>query len=93
MLGAQPVEASKKISNRAFYNAILPTINSMLGMGIVFLPGMMTGQMLAGATPITAIKYQIAIMMGILGSVTLTVYLLVTLGAKSFFNDRAQIKD
>ena len=93
MLGADPVEASKEISNRAFYNAILPTLNSMLGMGIVFLPGMMTGQMLAGAPPITAIKYQIAIMMGILGSVTLTVYLLVTFGAKSFFNDRAQIKD
>jgi len=92
MLGADPAEASKEISNRAFYNAILPTLNSMLGMGIVFLPGMMTGQMLAGATPITAIKYQIAIMMGILGSVTLTVYLLVTFGAKSFFNERAQIK-
>lgn len=92
MLGAQPAEASKKISNRAFYNAILPTLNSMIGMGIIFLPGMMTGQMLAGATPITAIKYQIAIMMGILGSVTLTVYLLVTFGTKSFFNDRSQIK-
>ena len=92
MLGAHPVEASRKISNRAFYNAILPTLNSMIGMGIIFLPGMMTGQMLAGATPITAIKYQIAIMMGILGSVTLTVYLLVTFGTKSFFNDRSQIK-
>ena len=93
MLGARPIDASKQISNRAFYNAILPTLNSMLGMGIVFLPGMMTGQILAGATPLTAIKYQIAIMMGILGSVTLTVYLLVTLGSKSFFNERAQIRD
>ncbi|MFW5787474.1 MAG: ABC transporter permease [Halanaerobiales bacterium] len=92
MMGAHPIEASKKISNRAFYNAILPTLNSMLGMGIVFLPGMMTGQILAGATPLTAIKYQIAIMMGILGSVTLTVYFLVTLGTKSFFNERAQIR-
>jgi len=60
-------------------------------MGIVFLPGMMTGQILAGAAPLTAIKYQIAIMMGILGSVTLTVYLMVKWGMKSFFNDRAQI--
>lgn len=92
MLGARPAAASKEISNRAFYNAILPTINSMLGMGIVFLPGMMTGQILAGASPLVAIRYQIAIMMGILGSVTLTVYLLVNFGSKSFFNERAQIK-
>jgi len=92
MLGATPSDATKEIQNRSFYNAVLPTINSMIGMGIVFLPGMMTGQILAGAAPLTAIKYQIAIMMGILGSVTLTVYLMVKWGMKSFFNDRAQIK-
>ncbi|MFW5985756.1 MAG: ABC transporter permease [Halanaerobiales bacterium] len=91
MLGASPEHASREVSNRAFYNAILPTLNSMMGMGIVFLPGMMTGHILAGAAPLLAIKYQIAIMMGILGSVTLTVYLLVKLGTRSFFNERAQI--
>src|SRR6056297_534249 len=91
MLGATPKAATKEIQNRSFYNAVLPTINSMIGMGIVFLPGMMTGQILAGAAPLTAIKYQIAIMMGILGSVTLTVYLMVKWGMNSFFNDRAQI--
>ena len=91
MLGATPDQATKKIVNRAFYNAILPTINSMMGMGIIFLPGMMTGQILAGATPLTAIKYQIAIMLGILGSVTLTVYIMVKWGSKTFFNERSQI--
>ena len=91
MLGATPEEATKDIQNRSFYNAVLPTINSMIGMGIIFLPGMMTGQILAGSAPLTAIKYQIAIMMGILGSVTLTVYLMVNWGMKSFFNERAQI--
>lgn len=93
MLGAEPEFAVKKISNRAFYNAVLPTINSMMGMGIVFLPGMMTGQILAGASPIAAIKYQIAIMMGILGSVTLTVFFMVNKGAKTFFNSRKQLKN
>ncbi|MGM0603468.1 MAG: ABC transporter permease [Bacillota bacterium] len=92
MLGAEPVFAIKEISNRAFYNAVLPTINSMMGMGIVFLPGMMTGQILAGASPVTAIKYQIAIMMGILGSVTLTVFFMVNRGSKTFFNKRKQLK-
>ncbi|RCW41159.1 iron export ABC transporter permease subunit FetB [Halanaerobium sp. MA284_MarDTE_T2] len=92
MLGAEPMYAVEKISNRAFYNAVLPTINSMMGMGIVFLPGMMTGQILAGASPVTAIKYQIAIMMGILGSVTLTVFFMVNRGSKTFFNKRKQLK-
>jgi len=69
MLGASPKVSCKQIVNDAFDSAILPTINSMVGMGIVFLPGMMTGQILSGTAPTTAIEYQIAIMLGILGSV------------------------
>ena len=91
MLGATPKAASKDIVDNAFDSAILPTINSMVGMGIVFLPGMMTGQILSGISPITAIEYQIAIMLGILGSVSLTVILFVQLGYKTFFNDEDQI--
>ncbi|MBT9172828.1 MAG: putative iron export permease protein FetB [Syntrophomonadaceae bacterium] len=91
MLGATPRAAAKTIVNSAFDAAILPTINSMVGMGIVFLPGMMTGQILAGASPVTAIQYQIAIMLGITGSVALTVILLVQLGYKTFFNEEQQL--
>ena len=92
MLGATPKEAAKEVVDSAFDSAILPTINAMVGMGIVFLPGMMTGQILSGVSPVTAIAYQIAIMLGIVGSVSLTVILFVQLGYKSFFNDRAQLK-
>ncbi|MDF2541593.1 MAG: iron export transporter permease subunit FetB [Herbinix sp.] len=91
MLGATPKIAAKEIIDNAFDSAILPTINSMVGMGIVFLPGMMTGQILSGTSPVTAIEYQIAIMLGILGSVTLTVILFVQLGYKTFFNENAQL--
>lgn len=90
MLGATPKMAAKQIVDSAFDSAVLPTINSMLGMGIVFLPGMMTGQILSGTSPVTAIEYQIAIMLGILGSVTLTVILFVQLGYKTFFNGESQ---
>ncbi|MDI6602377.1 MAG: iron export ABC transporter permease subunit FetB [Thermoanaerobacteraceae bacterium] len=93
MLGATPGMSAKNVVNNAFDSAILPTINSMVGMGIVFLPGMMTGQILSGTSPLTAIEYQIAIMLGILGSVSLTVILFVMLGYKTFFNDRCQLKD
>lgn len=93
MLGATPNKATKNIVNDAFTAAILPTVNSMVGMGIVFLPGMMTGQILSGVSPLTAIEYQIAIMLGILGGVSLTVFILVQLGYKTFFNERSQLTD
>ncbi len=91
MLGANPGRATRDIVNSAFYAAILPTINSMLGMGIIWLPGLMTGQILSGISPLIAIKYQIAIMLGILGAVSLTVIILVNSGIKTFFNTRAQL--
>lgn len=91
MLGATPRAATRDIVNHAFDAAILPTINSMVGMGIVFLPGMMTGVILSGADPLTAIKYQIAIMLGITGSVSLSVILFLHFGYKTFFNKKAQL--
>lgn len=92
MLGATPKDACKEIIDNSFDSAILPTINSMVGMGIVFLPGMMTGQILSGSLPLIAIKYQIAIMLGILGSVSITVITFLNLGYKTFFNNRMQLK-
>jgi putative ABC transport system permease protein len=92
MLGASPKDACKPILDNAFDSAILPTINSMVGMGIVFLPGMMTGQILSGSSPLVAIEYQIAIMLGILGSVSISVIIFLLLGYKTFFNNRMQIK-
>lgn len=91
MLGATPYDASKMVVHDAFSAAIMPTINSMVGMGIVFLPGMMVGQILSGISPLVAINYQIAIMLGIVGSVFLTIFILLQLGYKTFFNKCCQL--
>jgi putative ABC transport system permease protein len=91
MLGATPKVATKGIVRNAFDAALLPTINSMVGIGIVSLPGMMTGQILAGTSPLIAIRYQIAIMLGIMGSVAFSVLILVEWGYRTFFNDEAQL--
>lgn len=91
VIGATPKMATRQIVADTFDSAILPTINSMVGMGIVFLPGMMSGQILSGVSPLTAIAYQISIMLGILGSVSLTVILFVQLGYKTFFNKDSQL--
>jgi len=92
MLGASPVAAAKEIVNNAFDSAILPTMNNMLTMGIVSLPGMMTGQILSGTFPLTAIKYQIGIMLAILGSTAITTVLFVTLGYRTFFTKDNRLK-
>lgn len=85
MIGASPRAAAKEIVNNAFDTAILPTMNNMLTMGIVSLPGMMTGQILSGTFPITAIKYQIGIMLAILGSTAVCTVIFVTFGYRTFF--------
>src|SRR5699024_7511098 len=85
-----PKTASKSIINQAFDEAMLPTINSMVGMGIVFLPGMMTGQIIAGQSPLVAIKYQISVMLGVLGTVSITVLIFLHLAYKVFFNEKDQ---
>jgi putative ABC transport system permease protein len=91
MLGATPRMATRQIVRDAFDAAILPTINSMVGMGIVILPGMMTGQILSGTSPLIAVKYQIAIMLGILGSVAFSVLIIAEWGYRTFFNAEAQL--
>ncbi|MFH5881378.1 ABC transporter permease [Liberiplasma polymorphum] len=93
ILGASPKEASSSILNDSFDAAILPTLNSMLGMGIIFLPGMMTGQILSGVSPTLAILYQIAVMLGILGGVSVTTYIFLHLGYKTYFNAQAQLNN
>jgi putative ABC transport system permease protein len=91
-LGATTSQASHPIVNSAFESAILPTIQSMLGMGIVSLPGMMTGQILSGTLPVTAVAYQIAIMMAITGAVSLSVILMLQLGYRTYFTDQQQLR-
>ena len=62
-LGATPWEASLPLIRGAFRAGMLPTLNSMATVGIVSIPGMMTGQVLAGVDPMTASAYQIVVML------------------------------
>jgi len=53
---------------RAARTGLIPTINAMAATGVVYLPGMMTGQILAGADPAQAVKYQSLVMLLISGA-------------------------
>ncbi|MFP5212432.1 MAG: ABC transporter permease [Acidobacteriota bacterium] len=67
-LGADYREASHRILQDAIKAGMIPSINSMMGVGIVFIPGMMTGQILGGTDPMLAIRYQIVVMLMLVGS-------------------------
>lgn len=64
----------------AFKGALIPQINSFLAVGLVSLPGMMTGQILSGVDPTVAVRYQIVVMCMVLGSAGISVisYLLLS---------------
>ena len=66
-LGTNRWEAMRPIFRVAMTNALMPSINAMSASGIVYLPGMMTGQIISGIDPMEAVKYQILIMFLIVG--------------------------
>jgi len=83
--GARLAEATRPYMRNATHAALGPTVAMMATVGIVALPGMMTGVILAGADPLTAIKYQIAIMIAIFSGTTLTVALAIWLTMRQSF--------
>jgi len=70
-LGATPREAALPSIRTALTAGLIPTINAMSAVGIVFIPGMMTGQILAGVDPPRAAAYQIVVMLMISAATTL----------------------
>ncbi|KPQ36723.1 MAG: putative ABC transport system permease protein [Phormidesmis priestleyi Ana] len=92
-LGATPIQAVQKYRQAAIKAGLIPTINAMMVVGLVTLPGIITGQILAGANPLTAAVYQILIMF-MLALATLIASLLVTYGIlKQFFTPAMQLID
>lgn len=89
-LSATPWEASQNLVKTAINNGIMPTINSMMVVGVVSLPGMMTGQILAGADPHQAVLYQIITMFMIATSSTLGCVIACGLVFRRFFNQYGQ---
>ena len=89
-LSARPFEAVHEQIRAAIVNGMTPTLNSMLVVGIVSLPGMMTGQILAGADPTQAVRYQIVTMFLICVSSTLGCTISALLVYRRFFNKSHQ---
>lgn len=85
-LGASPRRAARSAMNAALRTAWMPIINHLMIVGVVQLPGMMTGQIIAGASPLDAVRYQIMVSFMLLAVVALSTYAAVELAWRQVFD-------
>ena len=92
MLGQTWSQAIADTRRESIRSGLIPIINSMMAAGLVSLPGMMTGQILGGSSPIDAVKYQIFIMFLIAGGTGLGTMTAVWLGSRRLFDERERLR-
>ena len=90
-LGAPVKLASASIVRQSIRTAMQPTIDSAKTVGLVSLPGMMSGLIFAGVNPIFAIKYQIMVMFMLLSATSLGAVIAAYFAYRTYFNNRAQL--
>lgn len=91
-LGASRWEAAHELIAEAVRTGMIPILNAMMVVGIVSLPGMMTGQLLAGVSPIEAVKYQVVIMFVIASATALGTLLAVIMSFRARFSPWHRIR-
>ncbi len=91
-MGATPWEARKPFMAQALKAAVSPQIATVATMGLVSLPGMMTGQILGGNSPAVAIRYQILIMIAIFTTATVSAFLGMILGSLRAFDSCGRLE-
>ena len=92
MLGWTWSRAIADIRQDSIRTGLMPIINAMAAAGIVSLPGMMTGQILAGTAPMGAVKYQILIMFLITAGTGFGTFFSVWFGSRRLFDERQRLR-
>lgn len=92
LLGHSWREAIGPIRKEAMRTGMIPMLNAMAAAGVVSLPGMMTGQILAGNPPMVAVSYQILIMFMIAAGAGFGAIAAVSLGARRLFDERQRLR-
>jgi putative ABC transport system permease protein len=90
-LGATSIQAANSALRSAVRAALTPVINNMMIAGIVAIPGMTTGQLLAGADVLEALRYQILVYLGISSTVALSTLLMLRLRMRHYFTSAHQL--
>ncbi|MFC0522620.1 ABC transporter permease [Pontibacillus salicampi] len=92
-LGATPNQSSKLLIKQTLNASLIPNVDKLKTIGLVQLPGMMTGLILGGVEPVIAIKYQLVISLSIFSAVTLSTIFVTLMSYRYFYNDRMQLID
>lgn len=92
LLGQSFQEATARYRRKSYYVGLIPIINSMAAAGIVHLPGMMTGHILAGNSPFEAAKYQIMIMFLITTGMGFGTMMAINLTSGYLFDERHRLR-
>jgi putative ABC transport system permease protein len=92
-LGATPKEAMEEYSRMSVKAALIPNIDSLKTLGIIFIPGAMAGLLIAGTNPILAAEYQIIVYLMILGGGIITSLMAVYLARKLLFTKACQLAE
>ncbi|GAB5054761.1 MULTISPECIES: iron export ABC transporter permease subunit FetB [Pediococcus] len=92
-LGGSLRDASIGILRESIKTGMAPTIDSAKTVGIVSLPGMMSGLIFAGVDPVHAIKYQIMVTFMLLSATSLGSVIACYMAYRNFYNSRKQLKD
>ncbi|GAM66676.1 ybbM seven transmembrane helix protein [Vibrio sp. JCM 19236] len=90
-LAAPPMYATRPFVQAAMQKSFAPTLASMSTMGLVTLPGMMTGQILGGASPMVAIKYQLMIMIAIFVVMNISVTISLQLSLRNTITKEGRV--
>ncbi|OPZ86537.1 MAG: hypothetical protein BWY76_00911 [bacterium ADurb.Bin429] len=91
-LGANPAQAVARVRRDALRTAVMPSVNAMLVVGVVSLPGMMTGQIIAGQPPAQAVYYQIVVMYMITAAAVITSVVGILAATRQCFTPAQQIR-
>ncbi len=92
-LGANARQASLGAVRQSIRSALIPTVDTMKTVGLVHLPGIMTGYIIAGGSPLIAVKFQLAIIYMIAGATGMTCLMVTLLAYRQCFSPSLQLKD
>jgi putative ABC transport system permease protein len=90
-LGATPARAAAEPVRRALVAALIPSVNGLMVVGLVQLPGMMTGQILAGQSPLLAVRYQVVVAFMLAGATAATSVIVALWYRRAFFTAACQL--
>ncbi|MFO1463797.1 MAG: iron export ABC transporter permease subunit FetB [bacterium] len=92
-LGASSRQSVQRILKEVLRASLIPAIDTMKALGVIFMPGMMAGLILSGQSPLLAVRYQIIVMFMLLAAAAMTNFSVVLLGYRQFFNAHHQLRN